>query len=405
MAAFAYKALRPDGTVTLGHVEAGGRQEALASLDRQGLRPLDLLEGTAATADVPGWAPRREGVSARAREAFTRQLASLLAAGIPLAQALHLLSHEASERSGRKTWQAVHDDVVDGTSLAQAMGRYPEVFPQVYCAMVKAGETGGFLDVVLRQIADFQSRERELRSRVYGALIYPAVLAVLALAVIIFLMVFFIPRFQGIFSDFGAALPPLTRFIVAVSLLAQHYGLMVAVAGIAAVLLLRRYLVSTPGRRQAERLILRLPVVGALTARFAMVRFCRMLGTLTQAGVPLINALRVARESVANQILADAVGTTIERVQHGDRLGASLAGCPQLFPSTVVAMINVAEQSARLGPELVRLAEDTEQELDRQLRAAVALAEPAMLFVMAGVVGVIVVGMVLPIFAIQEYIK
>lgn len=406
MASFTYKALRADGSVTLGQLEAAGRQEAIASLDRQGLRPLDLREGDTGVATVPGGTPaRRRRVSARVLEAFTRQLASLLAAGVPLAQALHLLAHEASERGGQDTWQAVYNDVVDGTSLAQAMARCPEVFPEVYCAMVKAGETGGFLDVVLRQIADFQSRERDLRSRVYGALIYPAVLAVLALAVIIFLMVFFIPRFQTIFGDFGAVLPPLTRFIVAASLLANRYWLLAGIAVTAVTLALRRYLASPGGRRQAEELVLRLPVAGNLSARFAMTRFCRMLGTLAQAGVPLVNALRVARESLANQVLADAVAATIEGVQHGDRLGASLAGCPKLFPPTVVAMVNVAEQSGRLGPELVRLADDAEQELDRRLRAAVALAEPAMLFVMAGVVGVIVVGMVLPIFAIQEYIK
>jgi type II secretory pathway component PulF len=404
MALFSYKALRADGSVMAGQLEAGGRQEALAALDRQGLRPFDLLEGAAVGAvNRPNGRPVR--VSARALEGFTRQLASLLAASVPLSQALSLLSRESADKAGRAQWRAIHDEVIDGTPLAQAMGRHPQVFPNVYCAMVKAGETGGFLDLVLRQIAEFQSLERELRSKVLGALIYPAVLAGLSVSVLVFLLVFFIPRFEGIFSDFGGALPPLTRGIVSASELLRRHGPVLLLGIGVGVLFLRRYLATVGGRRWREGVTLRLPLLGKVAARFAMTRFCRMLGTLVHAGVPLLNALRVARESLGNEILADAVTTAIERVQHGDRLGASLAACPRLFPASVVAMITVAEQTGRLDEELIRLANDTEKDLDRHLRAAVALAEPALLLVMAAFVGTIVVGMVLPIFAIQDYIK
>jgi type II secretory pathway component PulF len=405
MAVFSYKALRGDGSVIAGQLEAGGRQEAFAALDRQGLRPLDLLDGVAAQGTGSDRNGRPARVSARALEGFTRQLASLLAASVPLSQALHLLSRESADKAGRAQWRAIHDDVIDGTPLAQAMGRHPQVFPSVYCAMVKAGETGGFLDVVLRQIAEFQSLERELRSKVLGALIYPAVLAVLSVGVLVFLLVFFIPRFQGIFSDFGGALPPLTRGIVTLSQLLRRHGPVLLLGIGVVVLLLRRYLATAAGRRRREDITLRLPLIGTVAARFAMTRFCRMLGTLVHAGVPLINALRVARESLGNEILAEAVNTAIDRVQHGDRLGASLAACPRLFPASVVAMVTVAEQTGRLDEELIRLANETEQDLDRRLRAAVAVAEPALLLVMAGFVGTIVVGMVLPIFAIQDYIK
>ncbi len=399
---FAYRALRADGSIATGTLDAGGRLDAIRSLERQGLEPIDLREGASVVAT--GGARQSKRVSARTLENFTRQLASLLAASVPLAQALHLLSHEATD-AGREHWQAVHDDVVDGASLAQAMEHRSQTFPRVYVAMVKAGETGGFLDLVLRQIADFQNRDRDLRSKVYGALIYPCVLALLSVAVLVFLMVFFIPRFQGIFHDFGAALPPLTRYIVDTSVIVQKYGVLLALALVAGLILIRRYLGTHAGRRRLEELTLRLPVIGTLAGRFAMTRFCRMLGTLTRAGVPLINALRVARESLGNEILADAVDTAIDRVQHGDRLGTSLATCSQLFPSSVIAMVTVAEQSGRLDEELIRIADDSEQELDRRLRAAVGLAEPALLFIMAAFVGTIVVGMVLPIFAIQDYIK
>ncbi len=401
MTAYQYKALRADGSLASGQLETGGRQEAMNQLLGQGLRPLSLEEGSAA---APGQSLGSHRVSGRVLETFTRQLASLLASGVPLAQALHLL---ASESAGppRQCWQALHADVLDGCSLAQAMGNQPAVFPHVYSAMVKAGETGGFLDVVLRQISDFQNRDRELRSRVYGAMIYPAVLATLAVAVLIFLMVFFIPRFQSIFSDFGAALPPLTNAIVQSSLFLKRYGLFILLLMIAAVVAFRQYLSSHQGRLWLEARVLRLPAVGTVSAQYAVTRFCRMLGTLMQASVPLVSALRVARESIGNQILGDAVDEAVDRVQHGDRLADSLAVCPVLFPRSTVAMVTVAEQSGRLAEELLRIANEAEQELDRRMRVAVALAEPALLFVMAAFVGAIVIGMVLPIFTIQDYIK
>lgn len=404
---YAYRALHPNGTVAEGILEAGGRQEAYRMLDERGLQTLHLSDAASGKARSRRTTStqRRSRVSAKALEAFTRQLSSLLAAGVPLARALRLLSKETADAGAAEQWKAVHDLVVDGSSLAGSMSQSPGTFPKVYIAMVQAGETGGFLDLVLSQVAEFQSREKELRARVVAALIYPAVLALLSVGVIVFLMVFFIPRFQDIFADFGAALPVLTRWIVSASQAVKGYGPFVVLGIVALSLALQRWLRTATGRRRWEQVLLRLPVLGALTARFAMTRFCRMLGTLTGAGVPLISALRVARESLGNQTLIDAVSNSIERVQQGDRLGTSLSNCPVLFPASVLEMISVAEQSGRLDAELVRLAAVTEGDLDRQLRAAVALAEPAMLFAMAAFIGVIVVGMVLPIFTIQELIK
>lgn len=406
MAAYLYRALHPDGAEATGQLEAPSRQEALRRLDLQGLNPLELTAAPAAASARRGlrlW-PRR-GVAAKVREDFIRQLSSLLAAGVPLARALHLLAYEVGSGDATQYWQGLHKDVLDGCSLAQAMERHPEAFPRVDVAMVRAGETGGFLDLVLKQIAAFQSRDRDLRGRVWGALLYPAILAVLSVAVLIFLMIFFIPRFQGIFTDFGGHLPPLTSAIVAISLGLKHYGLLALIGLTAVALVVQRWFATPAGRLWLEGAILKLPIIGDVAARFAMTRFCRMLGTLTHAGVPLINALHVARESLGNAILSGAVNDAVTRVQHGDRLGTSLATCPRLFPATVVAMITVAEQSGQLGAELVRLADDSEQELDRRLRTAVALAEPVLLFFMAAFVGTIVISMVLPIFAIQDYIK
>jgi type II secretory pathway component PulF len=389
-------------------VDAGGRQEAYRHIEERGLKPVGLKEG----APVPAverrpldltW--RKKKVSYRALENFTRQLSSLLAAGIPLSRALQIVSREASTPVAREQWKEIYDQVIDGASLADSMARLPQTFPAVYVAMVQAGETGGFLDVVLGQIAEFQAREKELRSRVISALIYPAILLTLAIGVLTFLMLFFIPRFKLIFAGFGGTLPLLTRIIVRISEVVSKYGLFVVLGAAVAGFVIRQWLRSEQGRRAWEQFVLRLPVIGPLNARFAMTRFCRMLGTLVGSGVSLIHALRVARESIGNQTLVDAVSDSIERVKQGDGLAASLSDCRTLFPGSVIEMITVAEETGRLDQELVRIAAATDSDLDRQLRTAVSLAEPLLLFVMAGFIGTIFIGMVLPIFSLQEYIK
>jgi len=428
MPTFHYKALAADGTTTEGQLEAGGRAEAFRQMESRSLRPISLKEGingrnkslatktasagngpteTAAASGEPGMKLSLGAgkISARVLENFTRLLSSLLAAGVPLSRALVILQKEAANPTAKVKWKGVHDCVVDGMSLADAMSKSPETFPKVYTAMVEAGETGGFLDLVLAQIADFQAREKELRGKVTTALLYPAILLVLALAVLVFLLVFFIPRFQTLFSGFGAKLPLLTQIIVNTSGVMRSYGLLVAVVVVVAGFLARAWVVSPTGRRAWEGLILRIPVVGSLVAQFAMARFCRMLGTLLGAGVPLINALNVARRSIGNQILVDAVSNSIDLVKEGKPLGVSLSECRTLFAGSVLEMIAVAEESGKLDAELVRLATVTEGDLDRQLRTAVALAEPMMLFFIAAFIGTIFIGMVIPIFTLQDYIK
>ncbi len=408
MSFYQYRVIQANGTIAEGRIEARGRQEAFRLLEGRGLKPISLEENSKGVIKsnseyLPVW--RKKKVTFRALENFTRLLSNLLSAGVPLSRALKILCKEASTPAAGEKWKEIHDQVIDGTSLADAMSQSPETFPRVYVAMVQAGETGGFLDLVLSQIADFQVREKELRSKFFSALIYPTVLLVLAVAVLIFLLVFFIPRFQKIFAGFGAALPVLTQMIVSTSAFIRTYGFFIAAAIMLVVYMIRKWYQTTQGKRTWEHWILRLPIIGPLNARFAMARFCRMLGTLVGAGVPLINALNVAKRSIGNQTLVDAVDFSIERVRQGDRLATSLADCKELFPSSVLEMISIAEETGRLDQELVRLATVTEGDLDRQLKTAVSLAEPLMLFLIAGFIGTIFVGMVIPIFTIQDYIK
>ncbi|MEI6053666.1 MAG: type II secretion system F family protein, partial [Opitutaceae bacterium] len=242
MPQFAFKAMQPDGVLTEGFLDASNRQEAVRQVEGRGLKPIRLSESSAPppkkSAAKPGAmeANAKSGLLAlsiggakkitpRMLENFTRLLSSLLAAGVPFSRALVILHRESAEPVAKSKWKEIHDLVIDGMSLSKAMERSPETFPRVYVAMVEAGETGGFLDVVLAQIADFQAREKELKSKVMTALMYPVILLILALGVLIFLMVFFIPRFQLIFAGFNAELPLITQVIVKTSQIVRGYGL------------------------------------------------------------------------------------------------------------------------------------------------------------------------------------
>jgi type II secretory pathway component PulF len=415
MPVFAYKAVGANGAAVEGSIEAGGRGDAARIIEERGLTPVRLTEtgGAAPTngsramklPSTSGIAWKSKRVSFSALEDFTRSLSSLLAANVPLSRSLTILYKECSQPAAAAKWREVHDLVIDGVPLAEAMAKSPEVFPRVYVAMVEAGESGGFLDVVLGQIADFQAREKELRGKVTAAMMYPVVLLFLALAVMVFLLVFFIPRFQTLFAGFGADLPLITRVIVGISDALRHYGLFILAGVGAAIWFGRKWFALESSRRLWESWLLRTPVIGPLMAEIAMARFCRMLGTLLNAGVSLISALSVARRSLGYQVLVDLVADATERVKKGEALGAALADCRVLFGGSTLEMIKVAEESGRLDAELIRIAAATEVTLDRNLKTAVALAEPLMLFGIAGLIGTIFIGMVIPIFSIQDQIK
>jgi len=418
MPTFQYKALQTDGKFSEGQLDAPSRPDAFRQIEVLGLRPVNLSERAVAAAKNGLKLPaglenlgkisfkfKSEKVSAKELENFTRLLSSLLAAGVPLSRALVILYRETSNPIAGKKWKDIHDKVIDGMSLADAMAKSPDTFPRVYVAMVEAGEAGGFLDVVLAQIADFQSREKELKAKVLTAMLYPCILFVLAIIVLVVLLTFFIPKFQNVFNSIHGTLPLITQLIIVTSHALRSYGLFVAAGLFGIGLLVRSWFASEKGKRTWEGFILRAPLIGPLTAQFAMARFCRMLGTLLGAGVPLVHGLNVARKSIGNQILVDAVSNSIERVQQGGRLGQSLADCKGLFPGSVLEMISVAEESGKLDGELVRLASVTEVDLDRHLKTAVAFAEPLMLFLIAGFIGIIFIGMLLPVLSMAQYIK
>lgn len=406
MTTFAYTAIGNGGQKTSGTLSADNKSAAIAQVVQKGLHPVSITEQSARAARSQAALAAKPGrVPQKAVESFTRELANLLSGGVPLSRALSLLKRESTSPAVRYQWGALHDDVVGGTALADAMAKYPKSFSPVYIAMVRAGEAGGFLDVVLAQIAEFRAREADLKGKVKAALVYPSVLAVLAIIVVCFLLTFFIPRFSKMFEDFGGTLPALTVFIISLSEVIKKYGLYILVAGVVLFVFLRRAIKTDTGRRRFEQTLLSVPMLGRVIAHFAMIRFCRMLGTLVGAGVPLVASLKVAREAIGNQTLADTVSKGIEEVQRGQTLSKALGESERLFPASVVETIAVAEETGRLDKELVRVAGSFESDLDRQLRMLVSVLEPVLLFVMAGIIGTVIVGMLLPIFTIQDLIN
>jgi general secretion pathway protein F len=411
MPTFSYRALQTNGAIAEGVLDAPGRPDALRQIEILGLRPVHVSEKAARAAKNGAASPgnfsfkfESKRVSAKALENFTRLLSSLLAAGVPLSRALVILCKETTAPAVSAKWKEIHDLVVDGMSLADAMAKSPETFPRVYVAMVEAGEAGGFLDVVLSQIADFQARQKELKSKVLTAMIYPCILFGMASIILTALLVFFVPKLQKVFQTLHGSLPVLTQIIISTSNALRSYGLFILIGLVVIAIAASTWLRSEKGKRIWEGFILRVPLVGPLLAQFAMARFCRMLGTLLGAGVPLVQSLNVARRSIGNQMLVDAVGHSIERVQQGGRLGQSLADCKILFAGSVLEMISVAEESGRLDAELVRISTVTEGDLDRNLKTAVSFAEPMLLFFIAVFIGLIFIGMLLPVLSMSQYV-
>ncbi|MFC1494448.1 type II secretion system F family protein [Thermodesulfobacteriota bacterium] len=404
MPTFSYKALDQNGREISDSIDLTSRDAVIDKIISDGLSPVSVDENKE-TASSSKTFSRTGRISKSDIEAFTRELANLLTGGVPLSRSLSILGREASNPAAKTQWSAIKDCVADGMSLADAFAKFPKSFSNVYVAMVRAGEAGGFLDIVLDQIASFQSRERKLIGKVKAATIYPIILAVLGIMIMIFLMTFFIPRFSSIFNDFGGALPTLTLFIIGASDFLVKYWLIILMAVVSLFVVFKRTMSKSEGRRVIEGLLLKTPLIGKILARFALVRFSRMLGTLAGADVPLVTALNVASEAIGNQVLSDALIETVKKVRNGSSLSAGMSGCPQLFPSSVVEMISVAEASGRLDKELVRLSETYEEDLDRRLGMLVAQAEPALLFLMAIVVGTVIMGMLLPIFNLQELIR
>ena len=391
MPSYTYKAVKSSGQPISGVLTAENYGVALRQLEEQSLFPVTVTEGVAASGLGIG---RRRGVKAAHLTTFYSQLADLLRAGVPMLRSLDVLSRQGSQGGLSIILKELREAVAGGMSLGDAMAKHPHVFSPLQSSMVRAGEQGAFLEDVLHRIAIFSEKQDELRNKVLGAMIYPMILVFVGTIVVTFLMVIVVPKL-------GEHLRPenfnvMTHAVFGVSNLLEHHYVAIILVIAVIVTVVPTWARTKTGRRAFERFKLRAPIFGKIMTMVAICRFCRILGTMLHNGVPILQALRIAKDSAGSDILAEVIEDAAESVKKGAALSTPLGECG-LFPPTVVDMIAVAEESNNLETVLVQIADTNEARTARAIDLGVRVLEPILLVIMAGVVFCIAIALLLPI--------
>lgn len=423
MPTFAYKAKKPTGEVVRGTLTAENEKTALAALDRMQVFPIEVISsddgggngggngkaivspsGSIDLRAIPA-AIRNRGRRVKAEDLslFLRQMADLLKAGIPLNRALQTLTRQTTNPAFAEMIADIRTTVSGGAPLATAFAAFPESFSPLHVGMVRAGEAGGFLEEALARCALFTEKEQELRNRVSAAMAYPALLLVLGTAAVIYLLTFFIPRLTPIFSDLGGALPLITRVLITASNFFAAYWLIIVGALTTSILVGARALRTPGGKAALDRFLTTAPVIGPIFLKTAIARFGRMLGTLLRNGVPMLQALEITRDAVGSIAVAAEIDRARAAVREGEGLAEPLRS-GGVFPPVVVDMLAVGDESGNLDEVLLSLAESYDTQVDRAVKVFISLLEPAMILVMAAIVGFIVIAMLLPIFSLNAMV-
>jgi len=426
MATFAYEALNAAGKPQKGTVEAASSEEAIQRIKAQGYFPTLVKEQkaskkTAAEAGGDGAAKKKKKrsgggsmgrVSQKQLTLFTRQLSTLQDAGLPLLRSLQILEQQAKPGRMKNILGAVCEDVEGGTSLSEALAKHPRAFNRLYTKMVAAGEIGGVLDIILQRLAEFMEKAQRLKRKIVGALVYPAVVVFVAVAIVTFIMWFIIPKFQEIFADFGVPLPSITRWLINVSSWVAGNNVGQTIPGAIYILLTPFLLVvlvklarkATPGRAFFDILTLWTPVFGTLVRKTTIARFTRTLGTLISAGVPILEAILITRDTSGNYVFEKALGKVHDSIREGESFAGPLRES-KVVDAIVVNMIDVGEETGDLDAMLLKVADNYDEEVDVAVAALVSLIEPMLVVVLGGIVGTIVVAMFMPLVAMIESLQ
>jgi type IV pilus assembly protein PilC len=336
---------------------------------------------------------------------FASQMAALVSAGVPIVRSLEILAEQQKLPMFKRALQRLSLDVNQGSSLGSALRRWPQVFDALSVAMVEAGEAGGVLEEVLKRLAKLLEDNAKLQNQIRGALGYPVTVLVIAIAVFLGMTIFLIPTFAGIFEDLGAELPAFTQLMVNLSaLLRSSFSLYLAGGLLLLVFVLKRAYATKLGRRRMDGLMLRLPLFGDLIRKTATAQFCRTFSSLTRAGVPILMALDIVRDTVGNRVLAEAIESAKVEVQEGGTLSLALAR-RKVFPSMAMSMLLIGEESGEVDAMLSKVADFYEDEIAATVKAMTAMLEPAMIVVVGVIVGSILLAMYLPMFSVFENIK
>jgi general secretion pathway protein F len=392
---FSYTALANTGIKSTGVITAGSEREAASQLDAKGLFPITI----SAASTGGGRFSLGGGVSGRTLATTYGQLADLLAAGVPLLRSLELLERAGTNKRLQAVLRDVRMNVAEGTGLAQAMAKHPLVFNDLVVSMVRAGQEGGFLEDVLERTAQFVEHQEEIKSKVIGSLAYPVFLLGAGFSVLTVLILFFVPKFEPVFAKLKekGEMPGLTIAVLGFSNFLLSYWPLLLIGGIGSIVGYIFWSRTPKGRWIMDAVRLRMPLFGNVYKSLALSRFCRILGTMLHNGIPLLKALGIAKDSTGNKILTEAVAKSAESITAGQKLADPLRRNKH-FPTDVVEMIAIAEESNTLEKVLLKVSDSLERRTARNLDLMVKLLEPMMLLIMAVTVLLVVMGLLLPVF-------
>ena len=400
MAVFSYKALDNRGRTTKGIIDAESIRVARQKLKAQGIFPTTVEESSGTGRKSPVISLRssfggEKKVDTATLGIATRQLATLVAAGMPLVEGLKALGEQLDHATLKRVIAEVSEEVNEGSTLAASMRKYPKAFPKLYANMVASGEASGSLDLVLSRLADLLETQAALKRKISSALMYPALMVVLCFGVIVLLLTYVVPQITQIFASRNAVLPLPTRVVIGMSDMFKAYwpiglGLMAALA-----LWFSKYRASPKGRKLLDRLLLKLPLVGTLTLKVATSRFSKNLGTMLASGIELLAALGIARNIVGNAVLEEAVDSAIIGVREGGSLSGELERSA-VFPRLLIRMIAVGERTGQLEQMLLRAADGYEAEVSSTVASLTSILEPVLILILAVIVGSILSAVMLP---------
>lgn len=415
MARYKFTALDSKGKEVHGEIDADSQSAAVARIREKQYFPTKVEEMSAGGAAPAKKAAAKSGLQMEIRmpkflqgrvkskqlTTFTRQMSTLVNAGLPLMRALRVLQRQEKNPALKDALTQMAESIESGSTFAEALAAHPKIFDRLFVNMVKAGEIGGVLDVVLARLAEFQEKAEKIKGKVKSAMTYPIVVLVMALSILTFLMMFIVPKFAEIFADLmpGQGMPMLTQFVMNASDAMVNRFPIVALVLVVLVVLIKLLAKTTQGRYLLDQFKLHAPVFGSLISKNSISRFTRTLGTLMSAGVPVLQALNIVKETVGNEVISKAVSTIHDAVKEGENMAPPIASS-KVFPPMVVSMVEVGEETGALPDMLMKIADSYDDDVDNAVAAMTSIIEPLLIIFLAVVVGTIVIALFLPLVSI-----
>ncbi len=408
MATFTYRARTKSGRIVSDIIESDNRTSVISKIQQMDYFPIEVVEkGERAT----GFSIKKKISLSRSRRIkskdivlFTRQLSNLINAGMPLLKALTVLARQTENGNLAGVIRSLKSDVQDGKAFSDALAKHPQLFPKLYLGMIKAGEAGGVIEVILNRLADFSEKQQALKDRVKSALAYPVVMLLVGAGTIVFLMAFVIPRFVTMFQDIGQTLPLPTRMLITASDILKGYWWFYLPVLLLAVFIVRQYAKKDEGKMFFDRVKLKLPLLGKMLRKVAIANFTRTLGTLIENGVPILTGLTMTKDTIGNEVIARELVTIHANVKDGDSLARPLARSKE-FPPIIADMVAIGEETGKIEDTLVRVADFYDAEIENTIKTLTSLLEPIVILIMGVVVGFIVLAMLLPVFQISSALR